>query len=249
MTQTHTNTVPVVGDIVSLTTTTTPTERLWRVEVVVARGHLGQIVAHLSEVSGCGQLFNIPVSILTILPERPPMNTPAPKDLPYPPSRAFPSATGAALSAMQAQIGAGNTARGFHEEGDALREATSAGDAPASALRNYYLAKLALVVTEAAEAIEELRNGHDVNETYYPTSGNGDRFTNDVDDAQSFATADSVTPVVVTQHKPEGVPSEVADIVIRCFDFADEAGIDLAGMVEEKLSFNNTRTRLHGKTF
>ncbi len=47
--------------------------------------------------------------------------------------------------------------------------------------------------------------------------------------------------------KPEGVPSEIADIVIRCFDFADEAGFSLINAILEKLAYNNTRAHLHGK--
>lgn len=76
--------------------------------------------------------------------------------------------------------------------------------------------RIALIMTEAAEAIEEIRNGHDVQETYY--QGN----------------------------KPEGVPSEIADIVIRCYDFAYVYGIDLDEMITEKLAYNSTRGIRHG---
>ena len=49
--------------------------------------------------------------------------------------------------------------------------------------------------------------------------------------------------------KPEGVPFELADIVIRCFDMADAFGIDLEAAILEKHEFNKTRPYLHGKKF
>ncbi|ALJ19513.1 hypothetical protein AOA12_06165 [Microbacterium sp. No. 7] len=100
--------------------------------------------------------------------------------------------------------------------------------------RNYYVAKLALIGSEVSEAIEELRHGHAVDETYYPSApcidGQGTVVNAFPDEA----------------FKPEGVPSELADVVIRAFDFADEAGIDLASIISEKLTFNATRGQRHG---
>lgn len=133
------------------------------------------------------------------------------------------------LDALQEIIGQGNASRGFHDEGDHYREQYAKAaeidlpDAPA-ALRNYYMTKIALIVTEAAEALEELRNGHEADKTYYKEvkTGGGRGL------------------------KPEGVPSEIADIVIRAFDFADEAGFSLGEIIIEKLAFNATRGEMHG---
>lgn len=50
----------------------------------------------------------------------------------------------------------------------------------------------------------------------------------------------------VTLGKPEGVPSELADIVIRCLDTAEECGIDLESAILEKLAYNESRTHMHG---
>lgn len=138
-----------------------------------------------------------------------------------------------ALQDLQALVGKINEEKGFHDEGERLFARTlvtyepDKADEADAALRNYYVAKLALITTEVAEAIEELRNGRAVNETYYP----------------------SRWPRMVGIFKPEGVPSEVADIVIRAFDFAYEAGFDLAEIIDEKLRFNETREHLHGKQF
>lgn len=127
------------------------------------------------------------------------------------------------LTVLQATIGAANRANGFHAQGDELRRSVAKYTDPIDAphfedyLRNYYITKLALITSEAVEGIEELRVGRAADEAYHNDQG-----------------------------KPEGVPSEVADIVIRAFDFADEAGFDLGAIIEEKLRYNATRGKMHG---
>lgn len=49
--------------------------------------------------------------------------------------------------------------------------------------------------------------------------------------------------------KPEGVPIELADIVIRVADLCESYGIDLGAAIQEKLSYNEGREFMHGKTF
>lgn len=151
------------------------------------------------------------------------------------------------LDGLQQQIGEANAANGWHDEGDRLRNdagnvaltsssfmGAEASGRPKAALRNYYITKLALVMSEAAEAVEELRNGHAVTETYY--SGGEGEFLGSQDQYDAHG----------NRRKPEGVPSEIADIVIRCFDFADEAGFSLGEIILEKLAYNATRGRMHG---
>lgn len=122
------------------------------------------------------------------------------------------------LRELQAYCTESAKAKGFHEEGDAAH-------AEGSNMQHYYVMRLALIMTEVAEAIEEVRSGCEVTETYYNMS-------------------DPDAPA-----KPEGVPSEMADVLIRVLDFAGEVGIDLAAMVEEKLTYNATRGHLHGREF
>lgn len=76
---------------------------------------------------------------------------------------------------------------------------------------------LMLIVSEASEAFEEIRNNKGVNETYYSEGG-----------------------------KMEGVPSELADIVIRVMDFCEYYGIDLEKAIAEKHAFNKNRPYKHG---
>lgn len=46
--------------------------------------------------------------------------------------------------------------------------------------------------------------------------------------------------------KPEGVASELADTVIRCFDYAHNHGVPLGQVVKEKMEYNQTRPHKHG---
>jgi NTP pyrophosphatase (non-canonical NTP hydrolase) len=46
--------------------------------------------------------------------------------------------------------------------------------------------------------------------------------------------------------KPLGLPSELADVVIRCLDMAEALDIDLQAVIEEKHAYNTTRARRHG---
>lgn len=46
--------------------------------------------------------------------------------------------------------------------------------------------------------------------------------------------------------KPEGLPSELADIVIRVFDIAGALDIDMAEAIAKKTHYNETRSYKHG---
>ena len=121
------------------------------------------------------------------------------------------------LTQLQAVCWQNSEDKGFHDS-----EPTDAEQ-----LAVYNGNRLMLIVSEAAEAHEEIRKGYPAGVTYYPTDFLG-----------------SEGP-----HKPEGVPSEIADIVIRCFDFAGSNGFDLGKIIQEKLTYNTTRAHMHGKKF
>lgn len=90
---------------------------------------------------------------------------------------------------------------------------------------------LMLVVTEVAEAMEAYRDGDGVAEaiTEHPS---GRRC--------------SVGGCEVTG-KPVGVPSELADIIIRVLDICGAYGVDIEKAVAAKVKYNATRPGMHGR--
>jgi NTP pyrophosphatase (non-canonical NTP hydrolase) len=75
---------------------------------------------------------------------------------------------------------------------------------------------IALIHSEASEALEDHRNGHGFREIYYE----GD--------------------------KPCGIPTELADVVIRIFDLCGHLDIDLEDAIRIKMAYNATRPQRHG---
>lgn len=92
---------------------------------------------------------------------------------------------------------------------------------------------VALIHSEASEALEDHRNGKLPTEVWYEAKNfNG----------QVIERAQQPDE----EWKPCGIPSELADIVIRVFDACGRYGIDLEQAISEKMDYNATRPIRHG---
>jgi len=104
--------------------------------------------------------------------------------------------------------------------------------------------RIALIHSELSEALEDFRAGERPDQTWYenpsgvlPSKG---RFDSPV---ARVVDQDEVNERL---RKPCGIPSELADAIIRIADLAVHYGIDLDAAVAEKLAFNKTRPHKHG---
>ena len=78
---------------------------------------------------------------------------------------------------------------------------------------------ICLMHSELSEALEEYRNGKLPNEVYFNES---------------------------KPDKPEGIPIELADTIIRIFDFCGLHNIDLEHALTIKMEYNKNRPYRHG---
>lgn len=85
-----------------------------------------------------------------------------------------------------------------------------------------FLEAMALLHTEVSEAVEAWRK---------------------------WGTDDATDPTIEPNliHKPEGIGSEFADVLIRLLDDCGRFGIDLEAEYHRKMAYNRTRPYRHGK--
>jgi NTP pyrophosphatase (non-canonical NTP hydrolase) len=105
--------------------------------------------------------------------------------------------------------------------------------------------KMLLVVSEITEALEAWRDGHALTEVWEATDSTAKRETG-CPDPSCDKTYPHLHPETVAVPKPEGIPIELADAVIRIMDFCVANNIDLVHAINRKMEYNKTRTWRHG---
>jgi len=109
--------------------------------------------------------------------------------------------------------------------------------------------QLALINCEVAEAVEEIRSGKAPNETYYSCKESSSYMGEIIETKiyNSIFKGDAPTKNLIC-NKIEGVPSELADIILRVCGMCGEFNIDIETIIKEKMEYNKTRVFKHGKT-
>ena len=148
------------------------------------------------------------------------------------------------LNRLRNECGRRAEANGWHQRWENLQAEGYREDRV-----DHLVAKTALIGNEVAEAIEELRDGHGPDEVYYTingvrvfpvTDGSGASWTTDQRGTDNGTTWTGI------QAKPEGYPTELADVIIRALDMAAMLNIDIDAIVWQKLAYNAPRGQMHG---
>lgn len=120
---------------------------------------------------------------------------------------------------------------------DALRIANEHGFKDASVAED-----IALMHSELSEALEDHRAGKLPHEMRYEGKdalGHMRSFATPREAKdQGFGDSDRLKPV--------GIPSEMADVIIRVLHFSGKHGIDIEQAVREKMAYNESRPYKHG---
>ena len=127
-----------------------------------------------------------------------------------------------AFRILQGAIAANNYEKGWRAPGD---EPRNMGEL------------IALLHSEVSEAFEAYRNNEP--QLWYEHKGKDWKW-------EGPQTLTDNTTGEVTLGKPQGIASELADVLIRIFDMADENDIPLAEVVIAKHAYNQTRPWKHG---
>ena len=117
---------------------------------------------------------------------------------------------------------------------------------------------MALLTTEIGEAYEAFRDGGAPAQVWYeekvlayratgePIVTGGKHLSVTVQHETPYPSLPGGDEDREHPYKPCGVPSEIADLIIRALDFSGEHGIDIERAVLEKMAYNKTRPFKHG---
>ncbi len=108
---------------------------------------------------------------------------------------------------------------------------------------------IALIHSEVSEALEEYRKVCSETEIYYTGNKCAESGGLCVSDAPDVMCEYPYDPRLCDSYvigKPEGIPIELADVIIRILDYCAFAGIDIEEAIQIKHEYNKTRPYKHG---
>jgi hypothetical protein len=98
--------------------------------------------------------------------------------------------------------------------------------------------KIALVHSELSEALEAFRDHHGTKQIFLEDE-HGEPLLVDPSRASALEHTEF-------GFKPEGIPVELADVIIRVLDMAGAYGMDIQRALDLKMSYNRSRAHKHG---
>jgi|SRR6185437_9494194 len=109
---------------------------------------------------------------------------------------------------------------------------------------------IALMHSELSEALEDIRAGVDLDKVWYevkvPAYAEKGEPVTENDGSQQYVTLKYDQQAADGSRKPCGVPSELADVMVRIFHFCWKHRVDLAFALAVKMAYNEQRPYKHG---
>jgi NTP pyrophosphatase (non-canonical NTP hydrolase) len=100
---------------------------------------------------------------------------------------------------------------------------------------------IALCHSELSEALEAYRNGDEPTKIYFPCT-----HKHDFGCSYPACSPEKCRHYPESRNRPEGIPIELADCIIRILDYCGQEGIDIEEAVRLKMQYNKTRPYRHG---
>lgn len=95
----------------------------------------------------------------------------------------------------------------------------------------------ALIHSEVSEALEEHRQGHEPAFVYQNKHNREEGF---------FLTPSANAEIIDPDAKPQGIPLELADVILRILDWCGKHDIDIQRAIQWKARYNLNREQRHG---